>query len=538
MNQRQHVQDHELLNESRGEGASKVRKAWHTRIRRFVRMDFLRDGDSTPPLGLHGSEYGAKGKWNNLWIVFSALMLMLAAVVVFFPDRIFSPSEHVVLSLSGSTSLGDELMPELAEAFLRDELGAERTGVKVGKKDAKGHPRLHVWGKVPGKPELQVIEIYATGSGDAFKCLAAKSGPDYCDIGMSSRPISNIDKQLYPALRNLVGSTTEHVVALDGIAVIVNPSNPVSQLTIPQLRAIYSGEIGNWSNVGGDNVPIELYGRDQASGTLEIFTEKVMGENQQGKVRPAHVPMNHQVGDSDLLVDAVMRSPNAIGYVSSPLVGSAKALMISDGSGPALKPTELSIVTEDYPICRRLLLYDWDEPGSLMNAFIRYATYKPGQALVAQTPFVGLTPRVFPVVPPRNAPYAYKKLAQNFSRIGLSFHFSSAQAEAGNGAGSQLDSLARVNVLRLRTFLAQHGGTGDDILLIGFADEVEGRATNEHLAHNRAEGVATDLRAIGVIVPPENIKDFGTELPVASNENPEGRTRNRRVEVWVRNGLL
>lgn len=157
------------------------------------------------------------------------------------------------------------------------------------------------------------------------------------------------------------------------------------------------------------------------------------------------------------------------------------------------------------------------------------ATYKPDQALVAQTPFIGLMPRAFPVVPPKNASAYYKNMALNFSRIGLSFHFSSAQAEAGDDADGQLDNLAKVNVLRLRTFLAQHGGTGDDILLIGFADESEGCTTNEQLAHKSAESVAADLRAIGVIVPSENIKDFGADLPVASNDTPEGRSKNRRV---------
>ena len=94
-----------------------------------------------------------------------------------------------------------------------------------------------------------------------------------------------------------------------------------------------------------------------------------------------------------------------------------------------------------------------------------------------------------------------------------------------------------MNVLRLRTFLAQHGGTGDDILLIGFADENEEGISSENLARKRAESVAMSLRAIGVIVPYQNIRNFGTELPVASKETPEGRRKNRRVEVWVRNGL-
>jgi hypothetical protein len=124
-------------------------------------------------------------------------------------------------------------------------------------------------------------------------------------------------------------------------------------------------------------------------------------------------------------------------------------------------------VTEDYPICRRLLLYDWDAPASLMNAFVRYLVYKPGQTLVSRTPFVELTPKIFPAVPPQNAPAAYKDFASKYSRIGLSFHFSSEQVDATTDSTNQLDNLARVNVLRLRTFLAQRGGTGDCIRLIG-----------------------------------------------------------------------
>ena len=98
-----------------------------------------------------------------------------------------------------------------------------------------------------------------------------------------------------------------------------------------------------------------------------------------------------------------------------------------------------------------------------------------------------------------------------------------------------LDSLARVNVLRLRTFLAQQDETGSDILLIGFDDGQEKLPLIKHLAQQRAEEIATSLRAIGVIVPPGNILNFGAELPVASNDTPEGRQKNRRVEVWVRN---
>ncbi len=274
--------------------------------------------------------------------------------------------------------------------------------------------------------------------------------------------------------------------------------------------------------------------RNRNSGTFEMFTEKIFGKSAIMNSAGLAIPAKRQIADSGLIVDAVMHSPNAIGYVSSPMIRDTKALAISDGSGPAILPTELSVVTEDYPICRRLFLYNWGAPGSMMEAFIRYAVYKPGQVLVEQTPFVELTPRIFSVSPPQNAPVAYKGIASKYSRIGLSFHFSTVQT---NNVTSELDSLARVNVLRLRTFLAQHEQTGKNILLIGFADGEEGATSSKHVAQQRAEEIATSLRAVGVIVPSENILNFGADLPVASNETLEGRQKNRRVEVWIRNGL-
>jgi phosphate transport system substrate-binding protein len=476
------------------------------------------------------------------WLAVSALLVVVAsASLFFFRDRIFTNSEHVVLSLWGSTALGDELMPKLAAAFLRDEMGAVQTGSRVIARDAQGHSRVHVWGRVPGMAGLQVLEINALGSSAAFSCLAVESGPNSCDIGMASRPIDDLDKQSWPALRNLGNRATEHVVALDGIAIIVNPTNPVAQLSIPQLRAIYTGQITNWKAVGGHDAPIVLYGRDRDSGTFAVFDEKVMGEKR-GKEGVATsessvVPTDHRVGDSELMVDLVMRSPNAIGYVTHPMIRQAKALPISDGSGPAIPPTELMVMTEEYPICRQLLLYHWDAPGSLVDAFVRYVVSKPGQDLVVPSPFVELPPKVFPVIPPENAPAAYKQIASNYLRISLSFRFSAEQTGASANPNRQFNNLANLNVLRLRAYLAQQDGTGNDILLIGFTDRQEATSRNQNLARMRAESVASSLRAIGVIVPSENIRGFGAELPAGSNETPEGRRKNRRVEVWIRKGL-
>jgi phosphate transport system substrate-binding protein len=472
------------------------------------------------------------------WIALTCMLLVFASVGLFlFRGSLFRPPEHVVLSIQGSTTLGDELMPKLAEAFLRTEMRASRTGMRIAGNDTQGHSRLYVWGTIPGRSGRQVIEIYPSESITAFQCLAERSGGRKCDIGMASRPINSRDKNTYPVLRNDTGRFSEHVVALDAIAVIVNPKNPISELSILQLRAIYSGQIKNWKDVGGVDAPIEFYGRDSGSGTFEMFTEKVFGKDATTSAMTSVVPRERQFADSGLIVDEVLHSTNAIGYVSLRLVRGAKTIAISDGSGPALLPTQLSIVTEDYPICRRLILYDWDVPGSLTNAFVRFVVYKPGQTLVTQTPFLELTPKILPASAPRNAPHAYKEIAAKYSRIGLSFHFSNQRIDPAADADSQLDNLARVNVLRLRTFLSQRNRTGNDILLLGFADGSESGILGQKLARMRAETVATSLRAIGVIVPSENIRCFDGDVPVASNDTVEGRRKNRRVEVWVRNGI-
>lgn len=467
-------------------------------------------------------------------LMLCALLVITGAGVFAFRSFLFRPSEHIVLSIQGSTTLGDELMPKLAQAFLRDEMKAQNTGIRIAEKDGRGHSRVYIWGTIPGRSGRQVIEIFPSESSTAFQCLGTNNSRQRCDIGMASRPINSLDQEIYPTLQNTSGRLAEHVVALDAIAVIVNPRNPVSALSIPQLRGIYSGQIKNWKEVGGSDAPVEFYGRDRDSGTFETFTEKVFGKDSPPDSSRSMVPAERQIADSGLIVDAVMRSQNAIGYVSSPMIRGAKAIAVSDGSGPGLLPTGLSIVTEDYPICRRLMLYDWDAPGSLRNAFVQYVVYKPGQTLVTQTPFVELTPKIFPASPPPSAPREYKDLATKYSRIGLSFHFSSEQIDPTADANSQLDNLARVNVLRLRTFLSQQNRTGNDILLLGFADETETGISGKNIARIRAEVVATSLRAIGVIVPTENIRDFGADMPVASNQTAEGRRKNRRVEVWVR----
>jgi phosphate transport system substrate-binding protein len=234
-----------------------------------------------------------------------------------------------------------------------------------------------------------------------------------------------------------------------------------------------------------------------------------------------------------------MGSGSAIGYVSSPLVKRAKSLAISDGSGAALRPTELAIVTEDYPIGRRLFLYQTNlDRDSFASSFVSFAVNAPGQAVVGQAQYVGLTPKSFPVLDmPADAPSDYREIASKYNKLGLSFRFASGQAGLGAMAGDQLDNLAMDNVARLETYLAQHKEAAGNFLLVGFTDNVGAAEYNKTLATNRAKSVAERLEGDDFKVLPDHVYSFGAQLPIASNETPTGKGRNRRVEVWVPKGL-
>jgi phosphate transport system substrate-binding protein len=117
------------------------------------------------------------------------------------------------------------------------------------------------------------IEIQAHGSKTAFEDL--KSG--LCDIGMASRPIKPEERQaLLPTLGDLTSNASEHVLALDGIALIVHPSNPIKTLSVAQVADIFSGTLTDWSQLGGRAVTIAIYARDEKSGTWDFFNEAVL----------------------------------------------------------------------------------------------------------------------------------------------------------------------------------------------------------------------------------------------------------------------
>ena len=170
-----------------------------------------------------------------------------------------------------------------------------------------------------------------TGSGSGIQAVSEGR----CDIGLSSRALKDAEKE---------SGLKETILAYDGIAVIVSPENPVSDLTLEQIAAIYTGEITNWKDVGGNDAQIVLIGREAGSGTRDGF-ESITGTTDKCQYR-------QELTSTGDVITTVSQNPDAIGYASLASVkDSVKALKVG-----GVTPSEASVKDGSYVIQRPFVL--------------------------------------------------------------------------------------------------------------------------------------------------------------------------------------
>ncbi len=189
-----------------------------------------------------------------------------------------------------------------------------------------------------------------TGSGSGITAV----GENRCDIGLSSRALKEAE---------LAAGLAETVLAYDGIAVVVNPNNAVSDITVEQLAKVYTGEITNWSELGGDDSEIVLIGREAGSGTRDGF-ESVTDT----KDRCAYRQELTSTGD---VIATVSRNPSAIGYASLASVDAkVKALTVG-----GVAPSDKTILDGTYALSRPFMLITRADakPSEAVKAFMEYA---------------------------------------------------------------------------------------------------------------------------------------------------------------------
>lgn len=407
------------------------------------------------------------------------------------------------LCLSGSNTVGERLAPALVKAW------AEHQGWRLAN-ESRPSPEARQL-VFAGRATVQV-EVLAQGTSSGFAAL--RDGQ--CDIWMASRAARPAEVQAALGLGRLYERGQEHVLALDGLAVIVHPANPVNALTVAQVRDLFAGRLRDWSQVGGRPGPVSLHARDEASGTYDTFRSLVLGET-----RLSTATLRYE--STDRLAAAVAADPRAIGVVGLAGVGQARAVALSDEGTRPLPPSSLAVATEDYLLSRRLLFYTPAQPRAEVKAFIDFALGPSGQAVVRESGFVPQEVAAFAVPPPTHP--EKREIVAGARRVGLNFRF-------GEGI-ALLDNKALEDVERLAQFLRRPEQAGQEIVLVGFADRSEmSPFAAIALSNDRVDLVADALRREGLRVARQ--RGLGQIAPVASDATPQGRERNRRVEVWVR----
>jgi phosphate transport system substrate-binding protein len=222
-----------------------------------------------------------------------------------------------------------------------------------------------------------------TGGGSGTGIAAMINGT--CDVAQSSRAMKDKEKQ---QAQNKGHNPVEFVVGLDGLAVVVNPSNPVSQLTTDQLRDIFMGTIKNWNQVGGNNQSITILSREVNSGTHLYFKEHVLRKgNEKGPEEFA--PGALLMPSSQAIADEVTQNKSAIGYYGMGYVSpQQKALAVSQKGQPFVRPSIETVKDNSYPISRPLFIYTAGEPQGLIKTFMDFVLSNDGQEIVKQLDFV------------------------------------------------------------------------------------------------------------------------------------------------------
>lgn len=436
--------------------------------------------------------------------------------------------------IHGSNTIGERLMPSLIEAYSLRRLGAKPT-VRLGTKPEEQEITL------PARDgRASVIQLHAHGSGTSAKGLLAGQAL----IGMSSRRANDDEANAVKAQFgvDIRARGSEHVLALDGLAVIVHPANPIHQLTLDQIARIYAGEITSWQQLGGPDQRIKAHRRDDKSGTYDTFAALVLAPR---KLKAAATITAHE--SSENLSDEVSRDPWAIGFIGLPYINRSRAVTIASSCGIGSVPSKFSVKTESYPLARRLYLYTVGTPtDQRAQDILSFALSDDAQPTVTEAGFVeqtleiqsdgeqqawlqavttgsGFLPPDKPVPPEARA--QLQRLAATARRTSGVLRFDRGSAV--------LDTRAQEDIGRIARFLRAPGVAGKSFWLVGFTDADGNWANNARLARERADGVARALQQAGVTVPRDRVVAMSYIAPTDCNDADAGKLKNRRVEVWV-----
>ena len=223
-----------------------------------------------------------------------------------------------------------------------------------------------------GARQGSVVQVTGGGSGTGIAALINGT----TDICMSSRPMKDDEKFKLRDRYQTLG--VEIPVAKDGLSIYLHEQNPVKELTIAQLREIYTGRATNWRQVGGNDAPIVIYGRENSSGTYVYFKDHVL-------LGRDFSPRCQTLPGTAAVVNAVAKDPNGIGYGGAAYAKGVRDCAVrKDAKSPAVLPTAATVRDGSYPITRFLYFYTRTKPAGAVRQFTDWVLSADGQSLATK----------------------------------------------------------------------------------------------------------------------------------------------------------
>jgi phosphate transport system substrate-binding protein len=231
------------------------------------------------------------------------------------------------------------------------------------------------------------VQIAVTGGGSGTGIAALLNNT--VDIANASRAMKT--EEIEQARSNGL-DPIEFVIAGDAIAIVTNPQNPIDQITIPQLSAIFTGQIQNWKELGGEDRPIVALSRETNSGTHIYFLERVIRQDQKGNSL-IFSPDTLLMPSSEGISNEIRRNPNAIGYDGLGYVThDQKVLAVAETEdGPYVLPSVATVQDGTYPIARPLFMYTANQPTGPAKEYLDWIMSAEAQDIVIRLGFVPLT---------------------------------------------------------------------------------------------------------------------------------------------------
>lgn len=385
--------------------------------------------------------------------------------------------------------------------------------------------------------------LYEPRPGDSFGAviLDPKSRKELAEVSFNPLPAAAAAAALEEGAADLQlafqadPGLIAHSLAMDALVAIVAPDNPTPELSTVNLARVLAGEIGNWAEIGGPDMPLVLH-----SLRPEVDMQQALSAR-------LGAPVAAEVLHADLesLARGVAADPWAIAVSGRSAILPARRIPLTDSCGFPLLPTPLAVKAEDYPLAIPVLLLAPKRRLPLMTReFLAFLRTPPAQDVVAANGYVDRSATRQPMTADglrlinaiqgagEDVTLADLKRLANLmdgaDRLSLTFRF-----EDGS---STLDAQSRDNLVDLAQLIAAGRFRNERMVLAGFSDGSGAAPANLALSLERAERVLQELAAIAPDLSPEAlplVEGFGEALPMACDETAIGRQLNRRVELWL-----